>query len=137
MPKTESEPYGLSWSILEPSSQQQRIRFVLSKKHGRSPRSLARIFDQVYQDCHYAHGGPRHRYVARKRLFTYLWGGKVKKTSYAPRVDNDRVPSPPQPASEEEVEDLEIRIYYDSDNIAKSLREHDPALRLADHEDDA
>ena len=61
----------------------------------------------------------------------------MKKTSYAPRVDNDRVPSPPQPASEEEVEDLEIRIYYDSDNIAKSLREHDPALRLADHEDDA
>ena len=110
---------------------------MLSRRHGRSPRSLARILDQVYQDCHYAHGGPCRRYVARKRLFTYLWGGKVKKTSYAPRVDNDRVPSPPQPASEEEEEDLEIRIYYDNDDITESLREHDPAHRLADHEDDA
>ena len=103
----------------------------------KSEESLTRNLDQVYQDCHYAHGGPRRRYVTRKRLFTYLWGGKVKKTSYAPRVDNDRVPSPPQPTSEEEEEDLKIRIYYDSDDIAESLREHDPALRLADHEDDA
>ena len=94
------------------------------------------IVDQVYQDCHYAHGEPRHRYVAHKRLFTYPWGGKVKKTSYAPRVD-DRVPPPPQPASEEEEEDPEIRIYYDSDDIPESFGVHDPALRLADFEDDA
>ena len=106
------------------------------KSREKSEESLGKILDQVYQSCHRAHGGPRRRYVARKRVFAYPWGGKVKKTSYAPRVDNDRVPSPPQPASEEE-EDLKIQIYYDSDDIAKSLREHDPALRLADHEDDA
>ena len=60
----------------------------------------------------------------------------MKKTNYAPSAD-DRVPPPPQLASEEEEEDPEIRIYYDSDGIAKSLGEHDPALRFADFEDDA
>ena len=113
-----------------------RIR-AIQEAWEKSKESLAGILNQVYQDCHYAHGGPRRRYVARKRLFTYPWGGKVKKTSYAPRVDDDRVPPPPQPASEEEEEDPEIRIYYDIDGIAESLGEHDPALRLVDFEDDA
>ena len=89
-----------------------------------------------YQDCHYNHGGPRRRYVARKRLFTYPWGGKVKKTGYTPRVDN-RVPPPPRSPSEEEEEDPEMRIYYDSDGIPESLGEHDPDLRLEDFESDA
>jgi hypothetical protein len=102
----------------------------------KSEESLAKILDRVYQDCHYAHGEPRRRYVARKRLFTYPWGGKVKKTSYAPRVD-DRVPPPPQPISDEEEEDPKIRIYYDSDDTAESLGEHHLALRLADFEGDA
>ena len=73
----------------------------------KSEENLARILDQIYQDCHYNHGGPRRRYVARKRLFTYPWGGKVKKTGYTPRVDN-RVPPPPRSPSEEE-EDPEMR----------------------------
>ena len=30
-----------------------------------------------------------------------------------------------------------MRIYYDSDGIPKSFGEHDPALRLADFEDNA
>ena len=102
----------------------------------KSEESLARILDQVYQDCHHYHGGPRRRYIARKRLFTYPWGGKVKKTGYAPIIA-DRVPPPPQPASEEEEEDLVIRIYDDSDGIPESFGVHDPALRLADFEDDA
>ena len=75
-----------------------RIR-AIQEAWEKSEESLAMIVDQVYQDCHYAHGEPRHRYVAHKRLFTYPWGGKVKKTSYAPRVD-DRVPPPPQPTSD-------------------------------------
>jgi hypothetical protein len=58
----------------------------------------------------------------------------VKKTSYAPGVVDGRVPPPPQPAYEEE-EDPEIQIYYDSDDTAESLEEHDPALRLTDFED--
>ena len=61
----------------------------------------------------------------------------MKKTSYAPRVDDDRVPPPPQSPSEVEEEDLEIRIYYNSDGIPKSFGEHDPALRLVDFEEDA
>ena len=101
----------------------------------KSEENLVRILDQVYQDCHHYHGGPRCRYVARKRLFTDPWGDKVKKTGYAPRVTN-RVPPPPQPEYEEE-EDPEMRIYYDSDGIPESFGEHDPALRLADFEDDA
>ena len=60
----------------------------------------------------------------------------MKKTDYAPRVD-DRVPAPPQSPSEEEEEDPEIQIYYNSDGIAESFGEHDPALRLADFEGDA
>ena len=102
----------------------------------KSEENLARILDQVYQDCHHFHGGPRCRYVARKRLFTYPWGGKVKKTDYVPRVD-DRVPPLPRSTSEEEEEDPELRIYYDSDGIPESFGEHDPALRLMDFEDDA
>ena len=61
----------------------------------------------------------------------------MKKTSYAPIVDDDRVPPLPQSPSEVEEEDLEIRIYYNSDGIPKSFGEHDPALRLVDFEDDA
>jgi len=60
----------------------------------------------------------------------------VKKTGYAPRVDN-RVPPPPRSPSEEEEEDPEMRIYYDSDGITESFGEHDPALRLEDFESDA
>ena len=60
----------------------------------------------------------------------------MKKTDYAPRDVDDRVPPPPLPVYEEE-EDPEMRIYYDSDGIAESFGEHDPALRLADFEDDA
>ena len=60
----------------------------------------------------------------------------MKKTSYPPRVGDDRVPPPPQSPSEEE-EEPEIRIYYDSDDIPESFGEHDPALRLADFEGDA
>ena len=60
----------------------------------------------------------------------------MKKTDYAPRV-NDRVPAPPQSPSEEEEEHPEIRIYYNSDGIAESFGEQDPALRLADFEGDA
>ena len=60
----------------------------------------------------------------------------MKKTEYALNIA-DRVPPPPQLASEEEEEDPEIRIYYDSDDIPESFGEHDPALRLADFEDDA
>ena len=61
----------------------------------------------------------------------------MKKTSYALRVDDDRVPPPPQSPSEVEEEDPTIRIYYNSDGIPKSFGEHDPALRLAVFEDDA
>ena len=60
----------------------------------------------------------------------------MKKTDYAPRDVDERVPPPPQPVYEEE-EDPEMRIYYDSDGIAESFGEHDPTLRLADFEDDA
>ena len=100
----------------------------------KSEENLTRILDQVYQDCHHYQGGPRRRYVARKRLFTYPWSSKVKKTDYAPRDVDDKVPPPPQPVYEEE-EDPEMRIYYDSDGIAKSFGEHDPTLRPADFED--
>ena len=86
--------------------------------------NLARILDQVYQDCHHYHRGPRCRYVARKRLFTYPWGDKVKKTGYALRGTN-RVPPPPQPEYEEE-EDPEIRVYYDSDGIPSLLESTTP-----------
>jgi len=60
----------------------------------------------------------------------------VKKTSYAPRVVDSRVPPLPQPAPEEE-EDPEMQIFYDSDVAAESFGEHTPALRVADFEDDA
>ena len=61
----------------------------------------------------------------------------MKKTGYAPRVD-DRVPPLPRSPSEEEEEeeDPELRIYYDSDGIPESFGEHDAALRLVDFEDD-
>jgi len=60
----------------------------------------------------------------------------VKKISCAPRDVDTKVPPPPQPApEEEEEEDPEIRIYYNSDDTAESLGEHDPILRLADFED--
>ena len=101
----------------------------------KSKESLVKILEQIFQDCHHYHGGPRRRYVARKRLFTYPWGSKVKKTGYAPNTA-DRVPPPPQSPSEEE-EDPDIRIYYDSDGIPESFGKHDPTLRLADFEDDA
>ena len=114
---------------------EDRIR-AIQEAWEKSEENLARILDQVYQDCHHAHGGPRRRYVARKRLFTYPWGGKVKKTSYAPIVDDDRVPPLPQPAPEEE-EDPEMQIFYDSDVAAESFGEHTPALRVADFEDNA
>ena len=61
----------------------------------------------------------------------------MKKNSYAPGAVDARVPPPPQPAPEEEEEDPEMRIFYDSDTAAESLGEHDPALRIADYEDDA
>ena len=61
----------------------------------------------------------------------------MKKTSYAPRAVDARVPSPPQPALEEEEEDPEMQIFYDSDTATESLGEHDPALRIADYEDNA
>ena len=60
----------------------------------------------------------------------------MKKTGYAPRVDN-RVPPPPRSPSKEEEEDPEMRIYYNSDGNPESLGEHDPALRLEDFESDA
>ena len=60
----------------------------------------------------------------------------MKKTGYTPRVDN-RVPPPPRSPSEEEEEDPEMQIFYDSDTATESLGEHDPALRIADYEDDA
>ena len=103
----------------------------------KSEENLARILDQIYQDCHYNHGGPRRRYVARKRLFTYPWGGKVKKTGYAPRDDSRVSPPPRAPSAEEEEEDPEFRIYYDSDVITESLGDHKPTLRLEDFESDA
>jgi len=59
----------------------------------------------------------------------------VKKISCAPRDVDTKVPPPPQPAPEEEEEDPEIRIYYNSDDTAESLGEHDPILRLADFEE--
>ena len=93
------------------------------------------MLDQVYQSCHRAHGGPRHRYIARKRVYSYPWDGKVKKTDYAPRAVDARVPPPPQPAIEEEEKDSEVQIYYDSDAAAESFGEHTPALRVADFED--
>ena len=104
------------------------------KAREKSEESLGKILDQVYQSCYRAHGGPRRRYVARKRFFAYPWGGKVKKTSYAPRAVDARVPSPLQPALEEEEEDPEMQIFYDSDTATESLGEHDPALRIADYE---
>ena len=102
----------------------------------KSEESLGKVLDQVYQSCHRAHGGPRRRYVARKRVFSYPWGSKVKKTSYAPRAVDSRVPPPPQLAPEEE-EDPEMQIFYDSDVAVESFGEHTPALRVADFEDDA
>ena len=59
----------------------------------------------------------------------------MKKTDYAPRAVDARVPPPPQPAIEEEEEDSEVQIYYDSDTAAESFGEHTPALRVADFED--
>ena len=46
----------------------------------KSEESLGKVLDQVNQSCHRAHGGPRRRYVACKRVFSYPWGSKVKKT---------------------------------------------------------
>ena len=89
---------------------------AIMKAWEKSEESLGKILDQVYQSCHQAHGGPRRHYVARKRVFTYPWNGKVKKTSYAPGAVDARVPPPPQPAPEEEEEDSEMRIFYDSDD---------------------
>jgi len=114
---------------------EDRHRTIL-KAWEKSEESLGKVLDQVYQSCHRAHGGPRRRYVARKRVFSYPWGSKVKKTSYAPRAVDSRVPPPPQPAPEEE-EDPEMQIFYDSDVAAESFGEHTPALRVADFEDDA
>ena len=111
-----------------------RYRAVM-KAWEKSEESLGKVLDQVYQSCHRAHGGLRHCYVARKRVYSYPWGGKVKKTDYAPRVVDARVPPPPQPAIEEEEEDSEVQIYYDSDAAAESFGEHTPALRVADFED--
>ena len=109
---------------------------TILKAWEKSEESLGKVLDQVYQSCHRAHGGPRRRYVARKRVFFYPWGSKVKKTSYAPRAVDSRVPPPPQPAPEEE-EDPEMQIFYDSDVAVESFGEHTPALRVADFEDDA
>ena len=108
---------------------------TILKAWEKSEESLGKVLDQVYQSCHRAHGGPRRRYVARKRVFSYPWGSKVKKTSYAPRAVDSRVPPPPQPAPEEEEEGPEIRIFYDSDDAAESLGEHDPTLSLANYVD--
>ena len=99
-----------------------RYRAVM-KAWEKSEESLGKVLDQVYQSCHRAHGGPRRRYVARKRVFFYPWGSKVKKTSYAPSVIDTRVSPPPQPAPEEEEEGPE------------SLGEHDLTLRLANYVD--
>ena len=109
---------------------------AILKAWEKSEESLGKVLDQVYQSCHRAHGGPRRRYVARKRVFFYPWGSKVKKTSYAPRAVDSRVPPPPQPAPEEEV-DPEMQIFYDSDVAVESFGEHTPALRVADFEDNA
>jgi len=105
---------------------------TILKAWEKSEESLGKVLDQVYQSCHRAHGGPRRRYVARKRVFSYPWGSKVKKTSYAPRAVDSRVPPPPQPALEEEEQDPEMKIFYDSDAAAESLGECTPALRVAD-----
>jgi len=69
-----------------------------------------------------------------KRVYSYPWDGKVKKTDYAPRAVDARVP-PPQPAIEEEDEHLKMQISYDSDTAAESFGEHTPALRVPDLED--
>ena len=103
----------------------------------KSEESLDKVLDQVYQSCHRAHVGPRHRYVARKRVFSYPWDGKVKKTSYAPSVIDTRVSPPPQPTPEEEEVDPEMQIFYDSNVAAESIGEHTLTLRVADFEDDA
>ena len=68
---------------------------TIMKAWEKSEESLGKILDQVYQSCHRAHGGPRRRYVACKRVFAYPWGGKVKKTSYAPGAINARASPPP------------------------------------------
>ena len=109
---------------------------TIQEEWEKSEESLGKVLDQVYQSCHRAHGGPRHRYVARNRVFSYPWGGKVKNTSYAPGAVDVRAPPPPQPAPEEEV-DPEMQIFYDSDVAVESFGEHTPALRVADFEDDA
>ena len=61
----------------------------------------------------------------------------MKKTGYAPRDDSRVSPPPRAPSAEEEEEDPEIRIYYDSDVITESLGDHNPTLRLEDIESDA
>ena len=111
--------------------------YAIQEAREKSEENLAKILDQIYQDCHHYHGGPRRRYVARKRLFTYPWGGKVKKTGYAPRDDSRVSPPPRAPSAEGEDVDLEIQIYYDSDVISESLGDHNPTLGLEDFEDDA
>ena len=114
---------------------EDRIR-TIQEAWEKSEESLGKVLDQVYQSCHRAHGGPRRRYVARKRVFSYPWGSKVKKTSYAPRAVDSKVAPPPQPAPEEE-EDPEMQIFYDSDVAVESFGEHNLALGVADFEDDA
>ena len=105
---------------------EDRVRTILQSWE-KFEADYTRLLNQAYQDCQRAHGGPRRRYIARRRPYTIPWYDKIKKTDYVPRAATPGVPPPPQLAVEEEEEDPEIQVYYFSDKAAESIGEHVPA----------